>query len=294
MDDMATSVLNTLSSVAEVDIKPTLDLSTHLNKISDEVEWLNKENEQAIDISTLKVNLEHTFNPGGEITGGTYLPDGRILLVCCTDKKLRLYDRSGKNLINTLSMKKGPADACMMGIEVVVSFYFESYLKIYEIRETHIKEMKTMPCKKEPWGLATTKDNIIVGYKSEVDVLSIDGQVVQNFSRVGDHVSCVAVSLTGYIYYVDQNAVVCKSLDGRKSRRYTNPNLHRLLGIAVDKYDNVYACGVNSNNVCVFSSDGRHHKIFPAERPACILLHHIEKRLWIGTVEKGCHFYSLR
>ncbi|KAJ8316382.1 hypothetical protein KUTeg_006396 [Tegillarca granosa] len=267
-DDVIETVVNDLTSVAEVDINQTLGLCSSLKKISGIVNGFYIEKQEKIDIMKLEVHKEHSVKPRGEITGGTYLPDGRL---------------AGY-----------PRDTCLISSsEILVTF--RGGINKYESQQNELKEKEIISSKRGAWGLAATKDNILVGYEKEVDVLSMDGQVVQNFSRSGDLVSYVAVSLTGNIYYSDGNDVVCKTADGREVRRFTNPKPQRLLGIAVDKNDNVYVCGNESNNICVFSADGSHSKMLITDinLPINIGFNSTETRLYVCTSEDGCLFYRL-
>ncbi|KAJ8316020.1 hypothetical protein KUTeg_006034 [Tegillarca granosa] len=294
-DDVIETIRNNLTSVAEVDINQTLVLSSSLKEISDIVNCFFIKEIEPIDVMKLEVHKEHSVKPGGEITGGTYLPDGRLVLCCLTNEKLQVYDKAGNFLFDTNYKEGYPRDiCCISSSEILVSF--SDGINKYEIQQNELKEKEKISSKFGAWGLAATKDNIIVGYTTEVDVLSMDGQVVQNFSRSGGFVSYVAVSLTGYVYYIDGNDVVCKALDGREVRRLKNPKLQRLLGIAVDKYDNVYVCGNRSNNICVFSADDSHSKMLVTNVniPINIGFNSTETRLYVCTKRDGCHFYSLK
>ncbi|KAJ8316388.1 hypothetical protein KUTeg_006402 [Tegillarca granosa] len=294
-DDVIETIRNNLTSVVEVDINQTLGLCSSLKEISSIANCFFIEDIEPIDVMKLEVHKEHSVKPNGEITGGTYLPDGRLVFCCFTNKKLKVYDKDGNFLFDTSCKKRCPRDTCLISSsEILVSFH--DGINKYEIQQNELKEKQKISSKCEAWGLAATKDNIIVGYEKEVDVLSMDGQVVQNFSRSGDHVSCVAVSLTGNIYYSDGNDVVCKTLDGREVRRFTNPTVQDLTGIAIDKYGNVYVCGFDSNNICVFSADGSRGKMLITDiiSPLNIGFNSTETRVCVCTKSDGCHFYSLK
>lgn len=293
-DDMVTAILNSLTSVAEVQVKPVEDLSTSLNQFSDIVDSLYK---KQIDIMAFEVSKNISINPGGQITGGTYLPDGRLVLIFLTSKKLRIYDRTGI-LISVFDVIDSPVDACLVSaFEIVVSFHNRAHIIKYEIKQNTFKEIRQIACKNEPTGLASTNDNIIVGYRSEIDVLSLDGQLIRRLSsRAGDHASCVALSRSGNVYYSDGNDVVCTTIEGQEIRRYKNPNLDRVTGIAIDKHEDVFVCGNRSNNVVVFSPDGKSSKILLTGINTCfyIGLDLEETNFFLGTLHEGCHFYSLR
>ncbi|KAJ8316019.1 hypothetical protein KUTeg_006033 [Tegillarca granosa] len=292
-DYVIETIRNNLTSVVEVDINQTLGLCSSLKEISSIANCFFIEDIEPIDVMKLEVHKEHSVKPNGEITGGTYLPDGRLVLCCLTN--LQVYDKDGNFLFDT-SYKAGcPRDTCLISSsEILVSF--GGGINKYEIQQNELNEKQKISSKSDAWGLAATKDNIIVGYTPEVDVLSMDGQVVQNFSRSGDHVSCVAVSLTGNVYYTDRNDVVCKTLDGREVRRFTNPKVRNLTGIAIDKYGNVYVSGFDSNNICVFSADGSHSKMMITDinSPQNIGFNSTETCLYVCTFGDGCHFYSLK
>ncbi|KAJ8316021.1 hypothetical protein KUTeg_006035 [Tegillarca granosa] len=289
-DDVIETIRNNLTSVVEVDINQTLGLCSSLKEISSN---FFIEDIEPIDVMKLEVHKEHSVKPNGEITGGTYLPEGRLVLCCLTN--LQVYDKDGNFLFDTSCRERSPRDTCLISSsEILVSFI--NGINKYEIQQKELNKKEKISFKRGAWGLAATKYNIIVGYEKEVDVLSMDGQVVQSFSRSGHHVSCVAVSLTSNVYYTDRNDVVCKTLDGREVRRFTNPKIRNLTGIAIDKYDNVYVSGFYNNNIFVFSADGSHSKMLITDinLPLNIGIYSTETRLYVCTQRDGCLFYSLR
>lgn len=295
-DGMVTSILNNLTSVAEVDLKPTLDLSSILNEVVDRVDCFYKE-EHPVDVMDLEINQERHITPGGEITGGTCMSDGRIVLCCFTNKKLNVYDLDLNFLFDATCENGKPRDACSISSsDIVVSVYDQPCLNRYNLQQNTIKSMEKIPCKSRPWGLAATTHNIVVGYRGEVDIMSMDGRVLRTFSRTTDDVSSVAVSLTRNVYYIDRNDIVCKTLDGKDFLRFTHPSLHRLMGIAVDKYDNVYVCGYGSGNVCVFSPDGQRSKVLIAtiQKPEKNILDSTGTKLCVTTNNSGVFCYHLK
>lgn len=268
IDDVVISVAQCVDSAAMTEIKQTSDLTQHLMDIVDVVKELNGEKlknaqPEPFDIMQLEVREVERTDVKKNFPGGTYLTDGRMVFCNWSDSKLQAFDNSGKSFFETPILDHKPLDACCISDkEILVSFNLQNYIKKYEVTKNDFLEKGTIQCKKGPWGLAGTKNKIIVGCKEEVDILYLDGSFEKILStRPSDDLSYVSASMPDNILYTSGNKVICKTMEGKELTSFSYPNLKRPSGVTTGKSGNVYACGFDSQNVCVFSPDGTKIKI---------------------------------
>lgn len=266
VNDTVASILKSVASVAEVDVKRTSDLSDNIAEIVNIMEIMyddvgrlafTKETTRNDPLTSQKLTISWVCSFGNEeqFSGGTFLSDGRLVLCNSSLNRLQMFGKTGKLLYESV-LSSALRDVCCIGpSQIAVSVQGGTILHKYRVTQKGFRRDGELECIYEPCGLAPTKASLIVGHMNGIAEFSFDGQLLQMLStRKGLSGPYVSVSKTAKVYFGDGDDVVCSDLTGATLTRYKDPRLKSPLGIAVDGRENVFVCGWNSKkNLCFFS-----------------------------------------
>ncbi|XP_021370406.1 uncharacterized protein LOC110461307 [Mizuhopecten yessoensis] len=202
-------------------------------------------------------------------TGGTYLPDDRLLLADNNNGKIVKYDNE-YNMINTHQLQNYPADIAYSAKHKVVLVMTHKDIQQYTINSDDLKYVSASPFPPQSRstylsGIAVHDDTILLGTDNSVYMLAMDGTEQKRIPRNGLF-SCVAVcSELGRFCYPHENKVVCCKMDGTEIFRYCIGNIGCIRGLSFDRSGNIYVG-------CDGLSDAVHQILWDGQRGRDLLL----------------------
>ncbi|KAL3887943.1 hypothetical protein ACJMK2_000328 [Sinanodonta woodiana] len=171
-------------------------------------------------------------------------------------------------VVTTYKLTGKPCDICVVGEqEVAVSVWDKNEIQILSVRDDVISPVRTITTKHQCCGIAAAG-------KGEMVVVEDCGNNKYCWSliRHGREVSYSDeyVSSSGYLKYIalnnsktrvyvnvpNKNSLLCFNMEGKMQYTYSPDNLKWPLGVAVDRDDNIYVVGYNSDNIYQLSPEG--------------------------------------
>ncbi|KAL3853764.1 hypothetical protein ACJMK2_017278 [Sinanodonta woodiana] len=191
------------------------------------------------------------------ITSGVSLPDKRIVLSDKTNDKIKLFDKRF-HFVSHLELPLIPRFMCVVNERTVA---ISSYFNIYLVSVTDsLKLLRKIEVTTRCYGLASYEQNLMAcvnddsiliydaSYKVSKRIPSFDSGVKK----------AISVSPDGQrINYIIQDKIVTMDMNGKKLETIKSNELKGLKDIAVDKNGIIYCCGKRSNNVVLFTPEGR-------------------------------------
>jgi len=232
------------------------------------------------------------------LTGGTYLADGRLVMADNNNNRLVQLDDE-YNVVKQYKIDSKPRDVAAGHRDNEIYITVSNY--IYKCTlDTKLTIVSRIKAPSDIWGIAVSGDNIIVGTRDAVVILTQDGSIVKSISKSG-HNCYVAVSQTQRtMYHRDNNDIVCRTLEGKEIYKYQNQILNYPCGITIDTQDTLYICGFDSNNIHQVSSDGQRSRILLDKlhnitNPCSVIFntHNNELIVTSGNEDIVCEIYRL-
>lgn len=209
-----------------------------------------------------------------ELTGGTFLPDDRLLLVDNANEKLKLFTPEG-DILCEFELSSGPWDiASIPGGMAAVTLPVEKKVMIVSGVNDCITPVDQFSTSGKCYGIAYSyysKELVIAcdtpgDGKAVVKVLSLSGQEMRNIS-VGENGRSL-ISRPSYIatnpfnadvYVSDEcnNTVIGMTMNGDFRFKHTHAYLKLPVGLAADNHGCVYVCGNGSGDLHQMSRDGQ-------------------------------------
>ena len=235
------------------------------------------------------------------VTGCTFMPNGQALLCDYNNKKAKLLDYK-LTPIGSLNLQDRPWDASSVdSSNVIVSFPLGRILQIIQVLPS-LKAGRVIQVKKMCWGVTVVGDDIYVACHKgpgdgEVQIITDNGIVNKIITRLANlsGPSYISVSRsTRNIYVADWKTSLLSRFksDGGIVFQYSNPDLHGLKGIYADAEDNIVACGRDTNNIYIVSSNGKEHKtLLPVKDgipgPCCVTYRPDDSILIVGCYKNN-------
>ena len=250
-----------------------------------------------------------------ELTGGTFLPGDRLLLVDNANEKLKLFTPDG-DLLSELGMSSAPWDVtCLPGGQAAVTLPEDKTIltvsglndcitpvdqfvisgKCYGIAYSYYEKKLVVACDTPGDGIAVVK------------VVSLTGEELRNISIGEDGKSLI--SRPGYVatnpfnadvYVTDDcnNKVIGITMNGDFRFQHSESYLQLPVGIAADNHGCVYVCGNGSCDIHQMSRDGQRIRLLSdgLPHPRAIAFDPYAERFLVtsdGSYKSTVQVYSL-
>ncbi|KAL3891406.1 hypothetical protein ACJMK2_003668 [Sinanodonta woodiana] len=220
---------------------------------------------EKVDVIDLKVP---TTGYAPWYSGVTFLPGDRVMLVDHNNNQCILLS-SSYQVITSHKVTGNPWNICVLDDqEVAVSLFNQNKIQILSVIGDIIRPVRMITTSYNCNGIAAAgKGEMVVnGFcgnkKSQWSLINTRGDVqcTHQYDSPGyNYLNYIAVNNMKTRVYVSvhtKNSFLCFDMDGKKLFTYSPDNLRCTMGIAVDRYDNIYIIGTNSNNLHQLSPDG--------------------------------------
>jgi len=310
--DMLVNTTNTLASVGTMQETETQSSVAHdiIDRVDNIVKLLNRKTNSdscaqvhKIDLLSTQITLERVVTQRDlgigsmSLTGGTFLDDNHLVMADHNNKKLLEFDQDFRILYQH-KIDFMPCDIAK-GIRNREIYVTSNSNYVYKC--TLQTNMKIVSKFKGPlsntWSIAVCGENIVIGTKNGVSVLSEVGSVLHTIPyNAKMFITYVTTSQRLHaLYHYDDQSVVCRSLEGEEMFRYTDSQLITPRGICLDQQNNVYVCGGVSQNVHQISSDGKKSRILIEKlhkilTPRFVLFHPYKDMLLICSYKEETVF----
>ena len=222
-----------------------------------------------MSVENIQLKLKQKINTKGtNITGCSLLPDGRMVVSCCSSDTVRFInkegigsfqigkDKTGSRTYDTAYIKDNNSVAVSSGGGC------EGCITIIDIDSREV--MTTISMNTNIYGMAVRGRTIYyctwnnglkmlnLSDKSVSDIISSDMSYVYYVTTSGDN-----------LYYTNFNTQTVTCCDLHGTTQWEFKDTHVLLcpfGISVDNDGNVYVVGYYSHSVVVISPDGQRHR----------------------------------
>ncbi|KAL3891444.1 hypothetical protein ACJMK2_003706 [Sinanodonta woodiana] len=238
---------------------------------------------EKVDVIDLKVPTGN--RPG--YSGVTFLPEDRVLLADFNKNQCILLSPSYQFITNH-TLTSNPWNICVLDDqEVALSLFNQNEIQILSVIGDIIRPVRTITTKYNCNGIAAAGERrmVVNGYcgnnKSQWSLINTRGDVkyTHQYDSPCNYFNCIALNNMKTRVYVSvyaNNSLLCFDMDGRKLFTYSPDNLRGTMGVAVDRYDNIYIIGTNSSNFHQLSPDGSVRQVVNTgvpKRPRAICIH---------------------
>ncbi|KAL3891414.1 hypothetical protein ACJMK2_003676 [Sinanodonta woodiana] len=219
---------------------------------------------EKVDVIDLKVPTGNTPC----YSGVTFLPGDRVMLADYPNNQCILLS-SSYQFITSHILTSRPWNICVLDDqEVAVSLYNQNKIQILSVIGDIIRPVRMITTIYNCHGIAAAGEGEIVvnGYcgndKSQWSLINLRGKVkcTHHYDSPGynwfNYIALNNMKTRVYVSVHTKNLLLCFDMDGKKLFTYSPDNLRGPMGIAVDRYDNIYVLGKDSNNLHQLSPDG--------------------------------------
>ena len=204
-----------------------------------------------------------------EITGATFLNDGRILIGKHGTQAIALLDTNGTELSST-GLPGNP-----FGIKMTSDTEGAVAIQNKAILFFNINGSKIVTGKKidvaviYDFSFHAGTSRYYIGSENKIIVQESSHKHVRDIS-VNGRVAHIVFRAENTLCYSTANGRVlhCITLDGEPLFQYSHDKLQNTWGVAVDIADNVYVCCYNTKTIHQVNSDGKLHRIIVENLPA--------------------------
>ncbi|KAH3881398.1 tripartite motif-containing protein 2-like [Dreissena polymorpha] len=209
-----------------------------------------------------------------ELTGGTFLPDDRLMLVDTANEKLKLFTPEG-DLLCEFELSSAPWDiTCVPGGMAAVTLPVEKKIMMVSGLNDCITPIEQFSTTGACYGIAYSyhaKELVVTcdtpgDGMTVVKVISLSGEEVRTISVGEDGKSLISrpsyVATNPFnadVYVSDDcnNTVIGITMNGEFRFRHNEMYLRLPVGIAADNHGCVYVCGNGSGDIYQMSRDGQ-------------------------------------
>ncbi|KAK3604074.1 hypothetical protein CHS0354_014380 [Potamilus streckersoni] len=261
---------------------------------------------ERVDIINLKVPKVNASC----YTGITFLPGDRVMLADYDNSQCILLS-SSYQFITSHTLTGKPWNVCVLDDqEVAVSLYDQSKIQILSVVGDVVRPVRTITTKYNCNGIADAGNGDMVvrgpcgNNKGQWSLINMRGDVKYSYQYDCPYYDYNYITLNNmktcvYLTVYSMNSLLCFDMDGRKLFTYSPDNLRGPMGVAVDRYDNIYVLGFWSNNIHQLSPDGSVVQVINTGvpvRPRAICIHQSKDILIImnGSGKRKLHIYQLK
>ncbi|KAL3891448.1 hypothetical protein ACJMK2_003710 [Sinanodonta woodiana] len=201
-------------------------------------------------------------------SGVTFLPGDSVMLADFTNKQCILLSPS-YHFVTSHTLTGRPWNICVLDDqEVAVSFYNWNKIQILSLIGDIIRPVRMITNKYNCHEIAAAGNGemIVNGHcddkKNQWSRINTRGEVkcTHQYDSPGynclNYIAMNNMKTRVYVNVHAKNSLLCFDMNGKKLFTYSPDNLRGPMGIAVDRYDNIYIIGMDSNNLHQLSSDG--------------------------------------
>ncbi|KAL3853482.1 hypothetical protein ACJMK2_017018 [Sinanodonta woodiana] len=191
------------------------------------------------------------------ITSGVSLPDKRIVLCDQKNGRIKLFDKCF-HFLTHLQLLSSFRSMCIVD-ERTVAILSDSQIHLVSVTDS-LMLLRSIKVTTQCYGLASYEQKLMVCVNGD-SILMYDAsyEVSKIIPSIDSGVEkATSVSPDGpKIHYIKQDKIVTMDLNGKKLETIESNELKGVISIAVDKNGIIYCCGQMSNNVVLFSQEGR-------------------------------------
>ncbi|KAL3891411.1 hypothetical protein ACJMK2_003673 [Sinanodonta woodiana] len=201
-------------------------------------------------------------------SGVTFLHGDRVMLADANNTQCILLS-SSYQFIASHTLTGKPWNICVLDDqEVAVSFDSQNKIQILSVIGDIIRPVRMITTGYYCNGIAAAgKGEMVVNSycdnnKSQWSLINMRGKVkcTHQYDYPGyNYINYIALNNMKSRVYVNvyaENSLLCFDMDGKKLFTYSPNNLRYPMGVDVDRYDNIYILGKDSNNLHQLSPDG--------------------------------------
>ncbi|KAL3891846.1 hypothetical protein ACJMK2_004091 [Sinanodonta woodiana] len=222
------------------------------------------------DCQVERLDIKDIEVPGGcepFYTGITFLPFGKVMLADCNNKQCILLSPSYQFLA-CYKLIGNPADICVVdNEEVALTIPSQNKIQILSVRNDAISNVNLITTKHWCYGIADAGKGkmFVTGHsgngKCQLSLITVSGDVQSSFhydvlNGNWNYIASNCARTRVYITMQGRDSVFCFSMDGTKLFTYSHSILRKPFGISVDRDDNIFVLGYNSNVIHQISPEG--------------------------------------
>ncbi|XP_052073618.1 uncharacterized protein LOC127711565 [Mytilus californianus] len=253
-------------------------------------------------IDDVRLTLRQTVKThGNDITGCSFLPDGRMIFSCYRNCLISVLQTNGSL---HFTLKPGFRTSQIYYIEesqklVVTNGSNHNCVKIIDMKSR--KTEKLIDVGSENYGIVHKDGKLYCnGHKGGLRVVSLDeDSIIQLVNATLSRYSSIAIWSDKLYVIGNDDSVICCDLQGAvKWRLELNTFLKSARGITVNNCGYVYVAGFFSNNVVVISPDGNKHRVLLSEKdgldhPQALCYNQKHNILLVANERKNAFIYDV-
>ncbi|XP_062574359.1 uncharacterized protein LOC134236214 [Saccostrea cucullata] len=219
---------------------------------------------------------------GADFRGGCFLKNGELILADNRRKRLIKCKADG-TVLKEVSLEHSPWDMELFGEN-------HMHVTLDDANQILVMEIKTFTVERNfnlsfrCCGISKSGSTIALGSKDELQVLNKNYEP-QRISSDLSSVYDVAMDAEENIIYSSYNQYIVRKQDktGYVLFSYTHEKLQRPYGLTLDKFENIYVNGKDSNNIHILSPAGEQLRILEGvQQPQCIKFQVDGNKFFVG------------
>ncbi|VDI42365.1 Hypothetical predicted protein [Mytilus galloprovincialis] len=290
LDDLERKLLNELSTTYSSCQSKYGKLKNQLNDIEKEIKRLNGQTTQlkrvapdlqeakidqaqihkrkSVHDTTLELKKKFTIKQKGNemyISGCTIMASGNLLIADHKGQTVLMEYNEDGHFIRDIPVSAHPWDLAVIDTDrIAVSYRSLCYIEIIDIKKIIV--LKTVELKDKCNGISYSDGKIYVVVRNKgIVVLDIKGTILSTI-KCRSNVFNISTSNTRIYYTQRDQGIVCSCIKtGEELWDFKDLSLVTPGGIAVDSDQNVFAAGIESNNLLMLQDDGKVKKSLLSE-----------------------------
>lgn len=200
------------------------------------------------------------------IAGCTILPNGNMLIANYTENNVLMEYNEDGHFIRDIPVSVKPCDLTVIDTyHIAVSYNTSYYIEVINLKNMTV--LQKVKFKDYCRGISHTDGKIYVVVRNEgIVVLDLGGSTLDTIKCDSADVYNITTSKTR-IYYTQlkQNTIYCCNTTGEEIWNFKDKSLISPGGIAVDRDQNIFVVGIDSNNLMMIQNDGKVSKTLLTE-----------------------------
>lgn len=228
------------------------------------------------------------------VTGGIYLPDGKVILCDFHNKTVKMFKDTGI-FISKVLLTSEPFDICQVDMNTLVcTLPNNREIALLNMTDESLLLQNTVFVGKVCYGVDEIRGNLVLLFPLDkpvpsMSVIEVDGHVLDTVHRRSSgkamfenrpfHLAInqrtAEIVVTQKTVGIGENRAIVLYSDLNVRLSIEHDSIRWARGVSIDGQDNIYICGQNSSNVMKLSSDGSDARVLldatdGLEHPAAI------------------------